>query len=511
MLRSALLTLLFYPLIAWTDAVAAASITRWPLTLRASGSVLEVHEPIVDTWNDGIVTARCLVLAQTSDVAAPVQGTAVVQAAGQIDSASGVVTLLDPQVLDVRFQAQGAASANWANVVRTVLPGMMQTFSLPRLQAGQAAAQARQQGAAASAPPDAAPRILVSETPAVLVYIDGPPRYAAVPGTDLQGTVNTKVLLVRDARGTFHLHLYDGWVSAPTLDAPWAVSSAPPGSGPLERSALEGGRWNLLPGKRDAQGRAPALANGLPKIIVTQVPTALIVLDGPPRMRQVPGSALRYAVNTNAHLFQDPDGLYYVRVGGAWYRSSSPERPWTHIPATALPPDFAALPDDGPKAGVGDAVARAQSGAPYPIDQSNVVAVSASAQLTVLYSDDPVMKPIAGTQLNYAANASVPVIQVDDDSWYAIQNGVWFHSNSATGPWSVTSNVPDAIYAIPPASPIYREIHSRVLSESKDTVYYDYPGAGPNYRSEGGAIGVEDQGDDYQYTPPAGMYWSYRF
>jgi hypothetical protein len=121
------------------------------------------------------------------------------------------------------------------------------------------------------------------------------------------------------------------------------------------------------------------------------------------------------------------------------------------------------------------------------------------------------MKPIAGTQLNYAANASVPVIQVDDDSWYAIQNGVWFHSNSATGPWSVTRNVPDAIYAIPPASPIYREIHSRVLSESKDTVYYDYPGAGPNYRSEGGAIGVEDQGDDYQYTPPAGMYWSHRF
>ena len=61
-------------------------------------------------------------------------------------------------------------------------------------------------------------------------------------------------------------------------------------------------------------------------------------------------------------------------------------------------------------------------------------------------------------------------------------------------------------------APIYPAIHSRVLSASKDVVYYDYPGGpGPSYLSRGGAIGVEDQGDDYQYTPPAGMYWSYYY
>jgi hypothetical protein len=511
--RSALLSLLFCACLASSHADAAASITRWPLTLPASGATLEVHEPIVDGWNDGIVTARCLVLARTSDVNAPAQGSAVIQAAGQVDSASGVVTLLDPQVLDVRFQVQGAEAADWGGIIRTMLPGAMRTFSLTRLQAGQAAAQARQRGAAAAAAPEESPRILVSETPAVLVYIDGPPRFVAVPATALSGAINTKVLLVRDGQGTWYLHLYDGWVSASSLEGPWSIAAAPSGSGPLERAAVEGGKWNLLPGKRDAQGRLPALAGGLPKIIVAQAPAALIVLDGPPRVAAVPGSGLRYAVNTSAHLFLDPDGLYYVRVGGAWYRSSRLDRQWVQVPAAALPADFARLPDDGPKAGVGDAVARAQAGAPAPLGQSRVVAADpATTQLTVLYSDDPVLKPIPGTQLNYAANASVPVIQVDIDRWYAIENGVWFRSSSATGPWSVTSAVPDEIYAIPPTVPIYHAIHSRVLSASNDVVYYDYPGGGgPNYASRGGAMGVEDQGDDYQYTPPAGMYWSHNY
>jgi hypothetical protein len=70
--------------------------------------------------------------------------------------------------------------------------------------------------------------------------------------------------------------------------------------------------------------------------------------------------------------------------------------------------------------------------------------------------------------------------------------------------------VPPQIYAIPPTSPIYHAVHSRVISSSTDVVYYGYPTAG-SLGPEGGAIGVEEQGSDYQYTPPSNLYWGWYY
>jgi hypothetical protein len=139
----------------------------------------------------------------------------------------------------------------------------------------------------------------------------------------------------------------------------------------------------------------------------------------------------------------------------------------------------------------------------------NVVAADPrTATLSVSLDGDPVLEPIRGTQLNYVANASVPIIQIDIDNWYAVQNGVWFRSTEATGPWTVTNRVPPQIYAIPPGVPIYHAIHSRVMASSTDVTYYGYPGAGSHF-GEGGATGVEEEGGDYQYTPPSGMSWGW--
>jgi hypothetical protein len=125
-------------------------------------------------------------------------------------------------------------------------------------------------------------------------------------------------------------------------------------------------------------------------------------------------------------------------------------------------------------------------------------------------SGDPVMEPIRGTQLNYVANASVPIIQVDINNSYAVQDGVWFHAADVSGPWTVTSDVPPQIYAIPPTVPIYHAIHSRVISSSTDVVYFGYPTV-DSVAGEGGAIGTEDQGSDCQYTPPSGMNWGWYY
>jgi hypothetical protein len=234
------------------------------------------------------------------------------------------------------------------------------------------------------------------------------------------------------------------------------------------------------------------------------------VLDGPPRYASVVGTTLQYAVNTSAHLFRDAaSSELYVRVGGLWFRAADVNGSWGHVPAASLPAAFSAIPDDSPKSSVKTSIASRQG----PTAGSELYAVAAdpgTARLVLDMSGDPVLKRIRGTELNYVANASVPVIQIDINNWYAVQDGIWFYSSEVTGPWTVTSRIPPEIHAIPPNAPIYRAIHSRVMSSSTDVTYYGYPGTDA-WASQGGAIGVEEQGSDYQYTPPSGMSWGWSY
>lgn len=472
-----------------TPASVPAPVDR-PFTLTSEGTTFEVHPPMVDSWDGGIFTGRSVVVAQPPSPAQSVAGTVTLKAVTQVNSAAGVASLVDTEALGVSFPAGVDKTQAWQEFLRFAVPPKMTALPLTQLESGRGVAQVRQTAAAADV---TAPRIVVSERPAVLVYIDGNPRYVPVKGTKLMGVLNTRVLLLKDAVGAHYLHLYDGWVKAASLKGPWRVTAAPPGAQPLEQAARASGRVNLLAGKAGPDGKPPALsAARLPDILVVQQPTALIVVDGPPRFTNITGTSLQRAVNTSAQLLKSTaTGDVYVQINSAWFRAPAIGGPWSYVPPATLAADFSALPGNG----------RSR-------DPGVIVADRRTATLSVNMDGDPVLEPIKGTTLNYVANASVPVIQVDIDNWYAVQNGVWFYATQATGPWTVTNNVPPQIYSIPPTVPIYHAIHSRVMASSTDITYYGYPGAG-SHAGEGGAIGVEEAGPDYQYTPPSGMYWGW--
>ena len=492
---------------AATPKTATSGGTAWPVVLTSEGTSFQVHEPVVESWTQGILTARSVVVAQPAGKGAPVPGSVTIKALTEVDAATGVASLINTEVLGVSFPAAADKTQAWHEFLRFAVPPQIKTLPVATLESGQKIAKARQDAAA-----DAevtVPRIIISKRPAVLAYIDGEPRYVPVKGTSMMGVLNTRVLLLKDTQGNYYLHLYNGWVRAPSLDGPWEMTPAPPEARGLEQAAKETGRANFLLGKADAGGRTPVLsADHLPDIIVATQPTALIVLDGAPRYTSVAGTTLQYAVNTSAHLFRDvTSGDVYVRIDGFWFRAPDINGPWWHVPTASLPAGFTAIPDDSPKR----SVKRSIAGGPVPPAGGDMTVVAAdprTATLSLNMAGDPVMQPIPGTRLNYVANASVPVIQIDINNWYAVQNGVWFYATDATGPWNVTNKVPPEIYTIPPSVPIYRAIHSRVMSTSTDVTYYGYPG-NHSWGSEGGAVGVEEQGDDYQYTPPSGMAWGW--
>jgi hypothetical protein len=500
---------------ARVEPTAAPDEPGWPRALTSSGVVFKIHEPQPDAWNDDTMLAHAMVSAQPDARAQAATGALRLTARTDVDEAAGVVRLSNVQITGVRFpDAADKTLAAWLAALRTGAPELLDTVSIARVQSGMAQVRARERGAAVLQVP--VPRVVLVKKPTVLVYIDGDPQFVSVKGTALSGVLNTRTVLLKDARGKLYLRVYDGWVGADSLRGPWAVVKPPPEAAKLEQTARATGRANLLRGKPDPKsGRYPSLGKGLPQIIVATKPTAVLVLDGEPRFAPIPGTSLQYATNTSAHVFRDVDAKQiYVRVAGYWFRSSSTAGPWEHVPLASLPAGFLAIPDGSPKAAVKNTIAAAQTDTPAPDSGSAPVMVAADptrTRLNLTLAGDPKLEPIPGTQLNYVANASVPVIQFDDERWFAIQNGVWFTATSVTGPWTVTSQVPPEIYAIPPTVPIYSAIHSRVYSSSSDTVYYGYENPQSLGGASGGAVGVEDQGQDYLYTPPAGMYWGWYY
>ena len=208
----------------------------------------------------------------------------------------------------------------------------------------------------------AAPAIIFSTTPSVLVLLDGAPVYRPVPGTELERVVNTKPLIVRDPAGMCYLKLHDGWMQAYSLDSGWwSVSGVPPAGGHVAlREAVASGTIDLLEGlNSESAGGVPHLSDDTaPAVVVAQTPAQMIVTDGPLVFAPIDGTSLQYVVNTNADVFKEPtDQELYVLIAGQWFRSWKPEGPWQAIASSELPADFGRIPDESPKARVKTAIA----------------------------------------------------------------------------------------------------------------------------------------------------------
>jgi len=71
-------------------------------------------------------------------------------------------------------------------------------------------------------------RIIFSPVPALLVRIDGEPRYEQVIGTDLQRVINSTALIVRDVAGMHYFRRGDTWMEGYDLTGPWSTAGTVP-------------------------------------------------------------------------------------------------------------------------------------------------------------------------------------------------------------------------------------------------------------------------------------------
>ena len=461
---------------AASAAAQPASADPWPRQLQLSNAAVSIYQPQVESWQGNQLQFRCAVAATPSGAQDKIFGVIWGTAQTHVDRVNRRVALDNLTLTRSNFPTLPDNGAAYMSALQQQVPGVARTISLDRLEASLAASGSFT--AAGVQVINDAPQIIVSYSPAILVPIEGKSVMRTVAGTRFERVINTRALIARSkSSGPFYLHVYDGWMSAGTVDGPWSVATNPPGGlNELAQKLSANGQVDLLDGSAQPK---PSLANGVPTIYVSHQPAEIIVFAGQPNLQPIAGTGLLWAANTTSDVIVDTsNNAYYVLLSGRWYTAGALNGPWSFVAGNALPAAFATIPASSP-AGV---VLAAVAGTPQAqeaviensIPQTATVPLQNGPTFSAVYDGAPQWRPISGTSLKYAVNSPTPIIWVDANTFFALRAGLWFTGPSPQGPWVVAASVPAVIYSIPPSSPMYYVTYVRVYGATSTVIYEGY-------------------------------------
>jgi hypothetical protein len=480
---------------AWPVAAQQAGADRWPHTVSGAGGSALVYQPQVIAWPDRqTLNARIAMSLTPEGGKSAVLGTVEASFATSTDLAARQVTLSNAKLLSSRFPAADTAQAErFDAAIRTALAAMPPKrvpldMLLLSLRSGSETP--------ASVPlQHAPPTIFVSQRPASLLLFDGEPVLAPVAGTPLSVAVNTNWDVFVDGSSKTWYWLNNGaWLRAADFKGPWAAAGALPAA----FASLPDDR-NFADVRKQVPGRSWG-AGEVPQVFVSTTPAEIIVTQGAPQYSAIAGTPLQYVANTDVPLFRHQgNGLMYFLVAGRWFSAPGLQGPWAFA-TSELPADFARIPPNSPRGFVLASVpgtVQAQEALIHAQIPQQATLDRAATRIEVLYAGEPKFAPIPGTSLYYAVNTSFNVVRVDNGYWTCYQ-GAWFSAPAPTGAWVLATSVPEIIYTIPPASPLYPCTYVRVYAVTPTSVTYGYTAG---YTMGFVSAGVVVYGTGWYYPP----------
>jgi len=453
----------------------------WPRTFTSGPDTFTLYQPQVDKWEGNLIDLYSAVELKTGKDSAAKYGVVWFQARLEVDKVNRLVTLDQAKVTRVKFPVASERETELESLLEAKLPGATKTISLDRLEA---MVEANDEIIKSIDVKNDPPKVIISTKPAVLVLIDGLPQLRDVPGVKLQRVINTRsVILFETDKKLYYLRVQDWWLESKELEGPWQYAKKLPDDMKKAEEHLVSQNQVQNPTGEETPQRPqqPSLKEAgkkaqIPMVYVVFGPAELIEVDGEPKYNPIPTTGLEYVVNTNGNIFR-LDGQYYILISGRWFKGPSVDGPWTFEDGKALPPDFAKIPTDNPKAIVLSSVPGTPESKEALIANSipqTATITRSEAKLTVQYDGEAAFIPIQGTSMQYAKNTSAPVIKVSDNNYYCVEAGVWFKAPTPQGPWTVADTVPPEIYGIPPSSPLYYVTYVKVYKSTPDVVYVGY-------------------------------------
>jgi hypothetical protein len=473
-------------------SLAAASSVQgqdnpWPREITGDRGRLVLYQPQPENLTNNLLKARAAISVTPKGATNPVFGAVWMTAKVGTDRDARLVRLYDVAVTRVRIPE---LTPERDSIIRQVIvndfPKEGFHIALDRLSASLVSAEQEQRSM--DGIKNDPPAIVFVEEKAVLLLYDGEPQTRKIENTNYERVANTSYAVVKDPQsGVFYLHGGKLWYSAKSAMGPWSPEPTPPPD--LVR---------MMP-KDTSSAEPPTVA---PKIVVATSPTELIVTEGSPKWLSVTGGKLLYVKNsTTPWLREVATNQNYILLAGRWFRSASKDGPWTFVRPDSLPVAFKEIPPSSDIGNLRSSVAGTEEAQDAVLDlqiPQTAAIKRSSAKLEVKYEGDPKFKEIPDTKVARAENTGHQVLRIDN-VYYAVDNGVWFTSKNATGPWVVADSIPeDEIEKIPPSEPVYNLTHVHVYESTPEVVYVGYT---PGYMWSFPYYGVPIYGTGWYYPP----------
>jgi hypothetical protein len=335
-------------LLAPASAQTAAAATTlpadpWPRQVNLTSGTVLMYQPQINQWQGNQIDFRAALAFMPKGAKEETFGVLFATARTQVDKINRTVVFENLKITRSNFPTLPDGGAAFAAELQTAVANDVRTIALDRLTTSLALNGIKPPTVAVQNTP---PKVFVSNSPAILVPIDGAPVMKPVPSDSrFKRVINTHALILQGGLGDqFYIHVYDGWLSSGSVAGPWTQASIVPiGMSGVAQSLAKSGLVNLLDGGPKANPK-PSLANGVPTVITSQVPSELIVFNGQPDFVPINGTQLLWAANTTSDVFVNTvTSDYFILASGRWFTSASLNGPWNYIAATMLPPDLSLI------------------------------------------------------------------------------------------------------------------------------------------------------------------------
>lgn len=194
------------------------------------------------------------------------------------------------------------------------------------------------------------------------------------------------------------------------------------------------------------------LENNPPKIIYSNKPSLLVVIDGEPKLQHNDSWGLDAVVNTPFTIVKNTD-YYYLYGGKHWYKGSSAEGPFTYV--RNAPHNLSAVQTAVDNANNADPGYSSDSASAEPNVIPEVIVSTIPAEL-IQTNGQPSFTHIDSTNLSYASNSQNDIfLSQADQQYYVLISGRWYKASNLSGAWQyIPANALPADFAsIPEGSP----------------------------------------------------------
>jgi hypothetical protein len=175
------------------------------------------------------------------------------------------------------------------------------------------------------------PRVITATEPTELISTDGPPQYAPLVEGELLYVTNTESDVVREiSTESLYVLLAGRWYKGHSQAGPWTFVRGDRMPSSFSRIPPASPKANLLASISGTDQADDAVADAeIPQTSAIRRDDAgfAVRYDGSPEFETIPGTYLKYAVNTDAEVLL-ADGRYYACDQGVWYVAGYPDGPW---------------------------------------------------------------------------------------------------------------------------------------------------------------------------------------